>query len=375
MARPWIALAPVLAAVAALALGQGLLHLVVTVRADQAGLGPGAVGLMMSAFYLGFMGGAALAPRLLSRWGAPAAMAALALLSAGAALALGAQQALTPVLLLRVLNGAASAGVLVLAETWLNAAADPASRGRVFALYTGTFYLAASGGQLLLPLLGETGWPPFLAAAAALALAAAIGRVGDGAPRLEAPARGDPAKALRLAPVGMLATFASGLLFGALEGVGPVLALSAGLDLGGTARFMAVALAGAFLGQLPASLAGDRWGRRATLRATAGLLVATSLLGAGGWAAGPGLLLPAGALYGALAGALYPLGIADIGDRCPPASLAGAISVAVTGWALGSMVGPALAGALQGLTGPGALFACSGVLALALGAAAGRSRH
>jgi len=82
------------------------------------------------------------------------------------------------------------------------------------------------------------------------------------------------------------------------------------------------------------------------------------------------LLLLLGSLLGAFAGTLYPIGLAILGARVPPARLGGANGLFTVFYGLGSVFGPAITGGIMVIVGPAhsdqALFGTIGSLVLAL---------
>src|SRR5262249_3573486 len=132
---------------------------------------------------------------------------------------------------------------------------------------------------------------------------------------------------------------------------------------------------GVILAQAPVAWLADRLGRTAVL---VGCNV-VALLGIGC------LMLPLGHVWmalwlfavGACSGAFYPLGLALLGGRTPPAGLARASAWYLAINCVGSMVGPVIAGAVMDWFGRGAMFAAGaaavgGVLAVWLALGPGR---
>ena len=103
-------------------------------------------GLVPSSYFAGFTLGAVRSDRIIPRIGHIRAYAAFAGL-------VGAATAVMPLLVdpyawvaLRAVVGFGCAGLFVTTESWLNAKAPPAMRGRVFAVYmVGTFMAVAAG--------------------------------------------------------------------------------------------------------------------------------------------------------------------------------------------------------------------------------------
>jgi len=142
--RPLIAL---LAGVALLLAGSGLLGSLLAVRGELEGFSAQTLGLIMSAYFVGFFLGTFAAPNLIHRIGHIRAFAFYAALAAAAVL-------LHPVLIdpwawaaLRLLTGIALVGLYTVIESWLNAQAPASERSQVFAIYMAVNLLAMAAGQ------------------------------------------------------------------------------------------------------------------------------------------------------------------------------------------------------------------------------------
>jgi MFS family permease len=112
--------------------------------------------------------------------------------------------------------------------------------------------------------------------------------------------------------------------------------------------------AGVILCQVPLAWLADRLGRLYVLLACHGLLLA-SLFSVH---RGPGTLLLAVSLFvlGMCCGALYPLGLALLGDRVPAAELSRANAFYLASNCAGSLSGPVLSGLVIGRFGEPAQF-------------------
>jgi MFS family permease len=145
--RPMAAL---LAGVALLLAGSGLLGTLLAVRGRLEGFGDRTIGLIMSAYFVGFFLGTYIAPGLIRRIGHIRAFAFFAALCAATVL-------LHPIFVdawawgvLRALTGAGLVGLYTVIESWLNAQAPDGKRSQVFAIYMAVNLFALAAGQWLL---------------------------------------------------------------------------------------------------------------------------------------------------------------------------------------------------------------------------------
>src|SRR5690606_812344 len=121
-------LAALLAGVALLLVGSGLLGSLLGVRGQLEGFDARTFGLVMSSYFIGFLIGTYVAPNLIQRIGHIRAFAFYAALTASAVLLHAIL--LSPVAwgLLRLVTGIALVGLYTVIESWLNAAAPPNKR-------------------------------------------------------------------------------------------------------------------------------------------------------------------------------------------------------------------------------------------------------
>ncbi len=112
-----------------LMLGDGLQGTLLAVRADLEGFSATVTGLVMSSFYIGFLVGSILTPKITANVGHIRVFAALAAL-ASASILVHALFIQVPVwIALRLVSGFCFAGLYIVAESWLNDRATNESRG------------------------------------------------------------------------------------------------------------------------------------------------------------------------------------------------------------------------------------------------------
>ena len=127
-------------------LGDGLQGTLLAIRADLEGFPTTVTGLIMSTFYIGFLLGSILTPKLTQQVGHIRVFAALSAL-ASAAILLHALFIDVPVwIALRLLSGFCFAGLYIVAESWLNDRATNQNRGKLLSLYMIVTYAGVGGG-------------------------------------------------------------------------------------------------------------------------------------------------------------------------------------------------------------------------------------
>lgn len=359
-------LAALLIAVLLLISGSGLLGTLLAVRGSLAGLTDATLGMVMAAYFVGFLMGTRSAPPLIRRVGHIRAFAIGAAFATAAALGHALTDSAWAWAVLRMLSGLALVTLYTVIESWLNADAPPSHRGQVFAVYMGVNLFALAIGQQLLLAAPIGGIELFVLVALLSCLALVpVAWTRQPQPQLSEPRPYRIGKLWRNAPSAAVGAVLSGMVMGGFWGLGPVAAARIGLEPTAIAGFMTMAIAGGAVLQWPLGRLSDRHDRRLVL-ALASLgaaLLALALLPA---LAQPWVRMLLVFGFGGLAFALYPIAVAHMMDRLEPADLLGASASFLLLYGVGAAIGPVLSGqAMEGF-GPAALFGSFAVALLAL---------
>lgn len=327
--------------------GMGLLGTLLGVRATMAHYPGWQLGLVMSAYFIGFVLGSFLCPLLIRRVGSIRAFATLAAIVASVTLAHALSINPWWWLALRLIAGTAMVGLYMVTESWLNASLPPMYRSRVFGFYVMLTLVAMAAGQLLLLAAPATGSTLFLIAG----MLVILGLVPVTAMRLDQPELASaphisPWRLMRRAPFALTAAFLSGLATGAFWGLGAAYAARIGLPPSEVGAFVASVIAGGVLAQLPLGRLSDRFGRRPVLigAATAGAVFA--LLLAAATQSPPWLLLPFAFGFGAATLSLYALAVAHTNDLLQSHEVLAATQGLLLTVGLGSACGPLIGGVM-----------------------------
>ncbi|HWD50074.1 MAG TPA: MFS transporter [Rhizomicrobium sp.] len=337
--------------------GNGLLGTVIPVRAHLAGFSDFAIGLIGSAYYVGFVAGCYAGPHMLSRAGHSRTFAAAAGLAAAATLMQALMVSEIAWILLRGFFGFAAAGLYMVIESWLNDRADNQTRGRIFAAYLVVNFAGLIVGQLLF----VTGRPTSFSLFSLAAIFYSLCLIPVGLTRTPQPARADvpaldPFKLFRISPVGVAGCIAVGFANAAVWTFAPVYAEDHGMTRGLLAAFMATFTLGGALSQIPIGRFSDRMDRR-------WVIVGTTLLAA---CAGVALYLFGGgnqtltfvlvAIFGTVTLPLYGLSVAHANDRLPREMFVEASATLLMINAVASMFGPVIAAVVTARAGTSSLF-------------------
>jgi MFS family permease len=361
-------IASLLLAAALLLAGNGAQFTLLPLRGQAEGFSTLALGVMGSAYYVGFVAGCLLGPYLILRAGHIRAFTALVAIAAATTLAYALAPEPISWSLLRLVTGFALAGFYLTLESWLNDGATNDTRGLVMSAYVTINYLAIVGGQMLITLYPVDQDGAFMVAAMLAALAivpVALTRSAQPAPI--ALFRFQPRALYEAAPAALVASFAIGMANGAFWALGPISAAGSGLGHDEVAVFMSVAVLAGALVQWPVGRLSDRIDRRIVLLA---LLIGAAATGVALWlyAATGTLMLVFGFIFGALALPGYSLAAAHAYDKTPANAMVAMAATVLLANGLGSVIGPLAATAFMTPEGPRRLFLFTAVVQALLAA-------
>ncbi|PLV19169.1 MFS transporter [Pseudomonas guariconensis] len=361
-----MALAPLLG-LFIIALGNGFLSSLTTLRLGSAGESATMIGIVSSAYFIGLTLGAIFNDRLILRIGHIRAYTSFASLIAATILLQGLFSDTTWWFALRLINGWAAVGVFLVIESWLLLAGDPKIRGRLLALYMIAFYGA---GVLAQATLGEvTGWgetAPFMVAGMLATLSVLpiviLPRVS---PLLDQVEPLKPRQLLGIAPTGLVGCFGSGVAIAGIYALLPLYLQRIGLDVGEVGNMMAWVILGAMLLQYPVGRWSDRKDRQSVLVALAAMCTVLSVVI---------VLLPAESqwlpamlfLLGGGVFALYPVAVSSAADRAPADALVPMIQGLLLINSLGSSMAPLAISPVMNVYGETGLFWAFAVINLAM---------
>lgn len=342
--------------IALVMVGNGLQGSLLGIRSELEGFSPAASGLIMAAYFGGFLAGGKAATRALTLVGHIRVFAALASMASASSLVHALAVHPLSWFLMRFATGVCMAGLYVVAESWINDLATNATRGRLLALYMVTSMGGLAAGQFLLNLADPSGPELFLIASVLVSLSLVPVMLSARAtPPAAVPEPMSLRDLLKVVPTGPTVSLLVGVSHGALMGMGAFYATRAGLSPGRTAVFMGAPLAGGVALQWPIGSISDRLSRRAVMLAVA--VVATAAAGALLVVSEGGVLaVLAMFLLGGTSFPLYSLGLAYTNDWIRPEQAMGASVALVTTNGIGATLGPLLAAGLILTTGNRSYF-------------------
>ncbi|WP_296417561.1 MFS transporter [Pseudooctadecabacter sp.] len=351
-----------------LMVGNGLQGTLLGVRGGLENFSTFEMSIVMSAYFLGFLGGSRLAPEMIRRVGHVRVFAALGS-------TISAVLIMYPVLveiwawtLGRVIIGFCFSGVYVTAESWLNNAATNENRGQSLSLYMLAQMSGIVVAQGILSMGDVEGFILFIIPSVLVSLAfAPILLSVQPTPAFEATKPMRLTNLVATSPLASVGMFLLGGVFAAQFGMTAVYGTAVGLSVGQISLLVSVIYIAALAAQYPIGWLSDRMDRRL-------LIVIIAAVGAGGaalaWVGGATFttLLIGAALVGGTSNPLYALYIAYANDFLDheemPAASAGFIFIN----GVGAIMGPVLIGWIMGVFGEAAFWAVVAVLMAAMAA-------
>ncbi|MEM6887135.1 MAG: MFS transporter [Pseudomonadota bacterium] len=339
-----------------LMIGNGMQGTLLGIRGEIEGFATFEMSIVMSAYFLGFLGGSRLAPGMIRRVGHVRVFAALASL-------ISAVMILYPTLtdvwvwtLGRVLIGFCFSAVYVTAESWLNNAATNENRGQSLSLY---MIVQTSGivlSQALLLTADPSGYvlfviPSILVSVAITPILLSISPT----PAFEATKPMSLRELVNVSPLGCVGMFLLGGVFSAQFGMAPVYGTIAGLSVAQISTFVATFFVGSMLLQYPIGWISDRVDRRLLILVVSGIGVVGSAIGAL-FGSNFTLLLLSAFVVGGMSNPLYSLLLAHTNDFLEHEDMAAASGGLIFINGLGAILGPIITGSMMDAFGPGGFY-------------------
>lgn len=360
-------LAAVIGSVFGVGIAYGALIPLISLRLEAAGVDSLLIGLQGAMFPLATLVVGSFVPALVARVRLLPVLYASLAIAAGSAVLFPVFPTLGAWFLLRFLMGGAGSVHWIVSEIWMNALATTSDRSRLMGIYATLLAAGIAVGPLVVRATGLDGWPPFVAIAAGILIAAVpLPFARAHAPTLPPHDPAGPRHLLARHPGVFFAALLAGLLDAALLVFLPLYAIRSGLAQGEAVTWVAWFMAGNVVFQIPLGAWADRSDRWSALR----LCVACSLLGAlllpvlapDGWLPSKALLAALLFVWGGTSFGLYTLSLSLLGERSSLAGLAAANTAFVMVYEMGSISGPILVGAAMDLFGREGLVAVAVLL-------------
>jgi MFS family permease len=264
----------------------------------------------------------------------------------------------------RAVEGIGAAGISVATETMINKLSRPDERARRMSYYALSVGLGWAFGPLAGGLLfGVRAQLPFFAGFA-FSLLAAILAAGFIPATSSSSHHAEHQSGLAgklIVPISAGALY--GYMMSSLVTLFPLYLKNINIEERQMGSILTAVIGGTLISQVPIGRAADRFGKRRTLLVSSLVLASMFALMAShtDWRS----FLLTGAITGAMAGSLYPIGLAIIGGLVSGKKLGAATSMFSLAFGIGSLVGPAISGLSMDHLGNKWLFYLPALLVLA----------
>jgi len=321
---------------------------------------PTSIGYLGSAHFIGFFIGCVLSPQIIGRSGHARAFSTFA---ATATISILLHPIIPEVwfwVILRVFTGFAVAGSYTVIESWLQAKVTKKNRGRVFSIYRMVDMTGTLLSQLVIAGLTPAHYISYnlIAAVACMALIP-LALTQTKLPTLPDKQKFQPLFLYTISPLAALGAVVVGATNSSFRMVAPVYAVKSGLEKEGVAVFLALAVIGGLVAQLPAGIIADKVSRRSTLIGFSILASAVcALLAVGDVDAifGIPFVYIGGFMFGFATLPIYSVCVSHASDFAKQEDMLAMSASFIFFFALGAVVAPSFSGYLIAEYGPSAMF-------------------
>ncbi|RVV99444.1 MFS transporter [Mesobaculum littorinae] len=343
---------PLLLGIGLLMVGNGLQGTLLGVRGGIEGFATWEMSIVMSAYFLGFLGGSRLTPELIRRVGHVRVFAALGSFISAVLILYPTITEAWAWALLRVIIGFCFSGVYVTAESWLNNAATNENRGQALSLYMIVQMAGVVTAQGILVLGDPSGFILFIVPSVLVSISfAPILLSVNPTPAFGTTKPMSLIQLYRYSPLGVVGMTLMGGVFSAQFGMASVYATQIGLSVGEISLFISLMYIGGLSFQYPIGWLSDRFDRRMLVMYAAVIGGIAAVLGTvlGHYF---GVLLLVAFLVGGMSNPLYSLLIAYTNDYLEHDDMAAASGGLMFVNGLGAIIGPIVTGWMMGAIGP-----------------------
>ena len=363
---PILGVAGVIAAMAILAVGNGLMFAYVPVRLGAEGFSPTWAGSILTGLSAGGLAGCLLTAWLVRRVGHARSYMVFSTLILLSHVMVAA--AVDPVLWIfaRALYGFAICAQFIVSQSWLNDAVTNDIRGRVMSAFYVAYIVFLGVGYYLLALADiRDGSIPLLCI-----LFASLSILPVGLTRLRQPPPPAGAavairQAWRISPVAVAAMLAVGGLSMMIGGFAPIHATAIGYDQQSVATLMFAMTIGTLVFQIPFGWISDRTDRRYVLFAASALVAAGGCLAYGFDGAALPLIIAIYLVWSGSSDSIYSLGSAHASDRASKEEQVTLSGTLLFVWSIAGFIGTGTGTAMTALYGTESFMLVSIVIAVA----------
>ncbi len=307
----------------------------------QNGIPTSVAGLVLSAYYIGYVFAALSAYHTINKAGHIRAFSSY--ISVFSALALMHYYSQNTIVwgILRLLEGYCLGSAMMCLESWLNTRANNNNRGTIMSLYMITTYLGSSLGQLLLNIPTTSGVTIYITVSVLFSIALVpISLTALPTPDISVYQSMSLKRLYKASPVGVIGCAVSGIFVGTFYILGPIYTAHNGLTVETTSLFMFFGVLGGMSAQLPVGKLSDRMDRRFVM-----LWICSALFLTAPWVLhfiheGRTAIVVSAFILGCGTFVLYPICVSHVNDKIADAERVRASGLLILLQSLGMIGGP-----------------------------------
>ncbi len=340
-----------------LVMGNGLHGTLLPVRAQLEGFSVTDVGILGTAYFIGFLLSCLFAGRVIQRVGHIRTFAIFAAIAAQVPLAQAFFIAPIPWFITRAATGFCFAGLAMVIESWLNERATNETRGKAISIYRLVELLGIFLGQLIFATFAPEGFALFAIVASLVCLSLipvastrAVTPEAIGAFTINIP------KLWSVSQTALITCIVIGLANGAFWTLAPFYAFALSGEQIWVTAFMSMMIVGGGAAIWPMGAWSDRVDRRIPIFVCTIIVLATSFLAIAGPIEAKITFLTVALLYGAGAMPQYGLAIAHANDSANESEFVEISSTILFVFGIGAIAGPILASIFMQIFSPASMF-------------------
>jgi MFS family permease len=332
---------------------------------NQMGASGTMIGVNAAMPALGWLLVTPLLPLLQRKFGSRILLIGLLLIAGIAMLGFQLLQNLWAWLPLRFLFGGSIGIAFRVIEFLINAISEDLHRGRNIGIYSVVFCASFFIGVTIVPVIGTTGWGPYLFVCTLLTCGATVFFISKTTmPEFHAPPQYSLTAFINLLPVAMLGVFVWGVLESIPTSMMPIYALRVGFSGDWPTLTVSAFALGSLLFPIPLGLLSDRMDRQKLLLMCASIGIITTILIPKTLFA-PEFFLLALLVWGGVCSGLYIVSLAIIGEKFRGTNLTSANAAFGTLYAVGGLIGPLINGTAMDVWNPdGLLYSAATILGI-----------
>ena len=346
--------------------GNGLQGSLLGIRGAVEGFSPTVMSYVMSGYFLGFLGGSYMAPTMIRRVGHVRVFAALASLISAIFILFAAIPDPIAWTVMRIVVGFCFAGVYVVAESWLNDAANNETRGQALSAYVIVQMVGIVSAQVMLNFADVSGYTLFVVMSVLVSVSfMPILLSVTPAPVFHASKRMSISELYKVSPLGCVGIFLMGGIFAALFGMPAVYGTERGMTVTEISIFIGLIYLGGMVWQYPVGWISDKVDRRKLIIALTGFGGAAMLAGLP-FTDNRIVLYVLAFIVGGVANPMYSLLIAYTNDYLEPDDMASASGGLIFLNGVGAIGSPLLIGWMMTNFGADSFFVFLAVLLVSI---------